>query len=52
MKNIKVIVEVLAKFDTEGKMVLVSLLWEDGQTFEVDRVLDARLAASLKVGGQ
>lgn len=47
----KVFVEVTAKFDTEGNITPISLLWEDGTIFEIDRVLDKRRAASLKAGG-
>lgn len=27
-------------------------MWDDGRRFEIDRVVDVRRAASLKVGGQ
>ncbi len=48
----KVFVEVTARFDREGKVIPLSIRWEDGTVFEIDRVLDARRAASLKAGGQ
>ena len=44
-------VEVLARIDEEGAFTPVSVTWDDGRTFEIDRVLDVRQAASLKVGG-
>ena len=44
-------VEVLARIDEEGVVTPVSVTWDDGRTFEIDRVLDVRQAASLKVGG-
>ncbi len=47
----KVIVEVIARFDREGKITPLAILWEDGRRFEIDRVLEARRAASLKAGG-
>lgn len=47
----KVFVEVTARFDAEGKITPLSLLWEDGTVYEIDRVLDIRRAASLKAGG-
>lgn len=47
----KVFVEVQAKFDKNGNIVPLSILWEDGTVYTVDRVLDIRKAASLKVGG-
>lgn len=47
----KVFVEVTARFDTDGKVTPLSLVWEDGTIYEIDRVLDVRRAASLKAGG-
>ncbi len=47
----KVFVEVTAKFDVTGKITPLSLLWEDGTVYEIDRILDVRRSASLKVGG-
>ena len=47
----KVFVEVTARFNTEGRITPLSLLWEDGTVYEIDRVLDVRRAASLKAGG-
>ena len=44
-------VEVVARFDENGDITPISITWEDGRTFEIDRVLDRRHAASLKVGG-
>ena len=48
----KVFVEVIAKFDTNGKITPLSFVWEDGRTFEIDQIIDVRRAASLKAGGQ
>lgn len=48
----KVFVEVTARFDVDGAIVPLSIRWEDGTLFEIDRVLDVRQAASLKAGGQ
>ena len=44
-------VSVVSRTDEEGAVVPVSITWEDGRVFEIDRVLDVRQAASLKVGG-
>ena len=44
-------VEVLARIDEEGAVTPMSITWDDGRTFDIDRVLDVRQAASLKVGG-
>lgn len=47
----KVFVEVTAKFSVEGKITPLSLVWEDGTIYKIDRVLDVRRAASLEAGG-
>ena len=47
----KVYVEVTAKFDTEGNITPLSVTWEDGMVYEIDRILDRSRAASLKAGG-
>ena len=47
----KVFVKVLAEFDLQGQLAPRVIDWEDGRRFSVDRVLDIRRAASLKVGG-
>ena len=47
----KVYVEVTARFDVDGNITPLSVTWEDGTVYEIDKVLDQRRAASLKVGG-
>lgn len=47
----KVYVEVTARFDIDGRIHPLSIRWENGKTYEIDRVLDVRRAASLKAGG-
>ena len=42
----RVYVEMLASFGADGTMRPVQIKWEDGQLFEIDRVLDVRRAAS------
>lgn len=44
-------VEVTARHDEDGKVTPLSITWVDGCVYEIDRVLDMRHAASLKVGG-
>lgn len=44
-------VDVIARHDSEGVVTPLAIIWDDGRTFEIDRVLDRRQAASLKVGG-
>jgi hypothetical protein len=48
----KVFVEVIAKFTKDGSKIPLTIKWEDGRCFEIDRVTDVRRAASLKAGGQ
>ena len=50
--NIKVYVDVTAKFNSHGVLIPINLTWEDGQVFEIDRVTDIRQAAAMKAGGQ
>ena len=47
----KVFVQVSADFDVAGRIHPRAIVWEDGRTFPIDRVLDVRPAPSLKVGG-
>jgi len=47
----KVYVEVTARFDTEGNITPLSVTWEDGTVYTIDKVVDKRRAASLKAGG-
>ncbi len=47
----KVFVEVTVGFDPAGNMMPLSLVWEDGTTYEIDRVTDMRRAVSLRAGG-
>lgn len=48
----KVYVAVRAEFDEYGTMFPREITWEDGEKFEIDRVLDIRQAPALKAGGQ
>ena len=45
-------VKVVMEVSTEGRVRPLSVEWEDGRCFEVDRLLDVRLAAATKAGGQ
>lgn len=44
-------VEVGAVFRPDGSIIPVLLWWDDGRSYQIDRVLDVRRAASLKAGG-
>ena len=48
----KVFIEVLAKFNTEGKILPVMIMWEDGTIYKIDKVLDMRPSPALRAGGQ
>lgn len=45
-------VRVVVEYSPEGKIRPLSVEWEDGRRFEVDRLLDVRRAASTRAGGQ
>ena len=47
----KVYVDVEATFTKEGVLLPKRFRWEDGNIYEIDRVMDCRRAASLKAGG-
>jgi hypothetical protein len=47
----KTYVKVYSVTDEEGKTLPVAVVWRDGRRYEIDRVLEARQAHSLKVGG-
>lgn len=48
----KVYVKVNAAFSEGGKLTPLSLTWEDGQEYIIDRILDVRPSAAMKAGGQ
>lgn len=48
----RVYVKVIVEYDEAGGVRPLSIAWEDGRRFEVDRLLDVRRAAATKAGGQ
>lgn len=48
----RVYVRVIVEYDETGGVRPLSIAWEDGRSFEVDRLLDVRRAAATKAGGQ
>lgn len=48
----KTFIQVTAEFDADGRMRPVSLKWENGRVYSIDKVIDVRMAAALKAGGQ
>jgi len=47
----KVYVSVYALVKADGTMFPRSFIWEDGNSYNIDKVVDTRRAASLKAGG-
>jgi hypothetical protein len=52
VKPPKVYVGVKADFRADGVMLPRVITWEDGEKYEIDRILDIRQAAAMKAGGQ
>ena len=51
MDRVREYVSVNATFREDGMILPTEILWEDGRVFPIDRVLEIKRAASLKVGG-
>ena len=47
----KQFISVTARFDADGNLLPLKIHWNDGRSFEIDKVTDIRYAASLKAGG-
>lgn len=47
----KVFIRVMAEFDEHGRLSPLSLTWEDGRQYSIDKVMEIRPAVSFKVGG-
>ena len=47
----KAYVKVTAVFETDGRIIPESILWEDGTVYQIDRITGVCKAASLKAGG-
>lgn len=50
--NIKVYVEVISKTSADGIMLPLSITWEDGTQYNIDRVTQICQAPAMKAGGQ
>ena len=50
-RTVKTYVQVDVEFSDQGIMRPKGILWEDGQYFEIDKVLDIRSAPAAKAGG-
>lgn len=51
MDREKKYVPVTVRFDINGKMRPLSIEFDEGQTFTIDKILDVRRAACQSVGG-
>lgn len=49
--DFKVYVGVNADFFSDGRILPRSFVWDDGNCYKIDRIIDVRRAASLKAGG-
>ena len=47
----KVYVDVTEIRQKDGKLIPMSFVWEDGNRYDIDRIIEIRRAASLKAGG-
>ena len=48
----KVYVQVKVDFREDGVMLPREIIWEDGVTYEIDKVLQITQAAAMRAGGQ
>lgn len=48
----KVFIEVNAVFSLSGELTPTSFVWETGVRYDIDKVVERKKSASLKVGGQ
>lgn len=48
----KAYIEVSVKFKPDGTMIPTAIVWEDGISYEVDRVISVRPGYAAKAGGQ
>ena len=52
MKNTKVYVPVTARFDSDGTIHPIQIIWEDGLKYKIDKIVDIRQAPAKNAGGQ
>ena len=45
-------ISVIAKMDSNAKVLPIKIIWDVGRQFEIDKILDIRKAASTKGGGK
>ncbi|MBQ3136204.1 MAG: hypothetical protein IJB74_01845 [Clostridia bacterium] len=47
----KVYVDVVARINSEGSVTPLTVIWENGKKFEIDKVYSVQRAYATKVGG-
>lgn len=47
----KAYVSVNARFEKDGSIIPISILWEDGTVFLIDKITNICCATSMKAGG-
>ena len=48
----KIFVSVLSVTKPDGNIVPMKLIWEDGRSWDIDKVLDVRPGVARKAGGE
>lgn len=48
----RIYVDVDVRFDPSGRMVPHAFVWQDGRSYQIDKVLEVRPAHAEKAGGQ
>lgn len=47
----KTYVDVIVLYNSDGRIIPKCILWDDGRSYDIDKIIDVRRAASLKSGG-
>ena len=44
-------IEVIARFDKDGHVIPLKIIWDDGISYEIDKIMQIKHQAYSKVGG-
>jgi hypothetical protein len=47
----KIVLEVLCKFDINGVVTPIKIVWPDGREYEIDKIIEITRAAAHNIGG-
>jgi hypothetical protein len=47
----KILIDVVVLHRSDGVLIPIKVIWEDGKKYNIDKVLDIKKRASHKVGG-